>query len=78
MADVYGCFRAVVCSRVSGVVFGASIDDHKRYRDRHGNAQWRWRVIDIPARAIAELGEPSVELVGGFTREECLAFFHSE
>lgn len=71
------CMGAVVWSRISCVVFGAKIEDHKRFRDEHGNAQWRWRVIDMPAALIAEKADPPVELVGGFMREECVALFHS-
>lgn len=71
------CMGAVVWSRVSCVVFGATIDDHKRFRDEHGNARWRWRVIDLPAALIAEKADPPIELVSGFMRDECLALFHS-
>ena len=71
------CIGAVIWSRISQVVFGATMADNKRYRDRHGNAQWRWRVIEVPAQAIAAQGDPVVELVAGFMREECIALFHS-
>ncbi len=71
------CMGAIIWSRISQVVFGATMEDHKHYRDRHGNAQWRWRVIDVPAQAIAVQGDPIVKLVAGFMREECLALFHS-
>jgi len=71
------CMGAVVWSRISCVVFGATIDDHKRFRDEHGNAQWRWRVIDLPAALIAEKADPPIALMGGFMRQECLALFHS-
>jgi tRNA(Arg) A34 adenosine deaminase TadA len=72
------CMGAMVWARVRHVVFGATIEDHKRYRDRYGNERWRWRVLDIPARAIAELADPPIELVAGFMREECLGLFHSD
>lgn len=71
------CMGAVVWSRITGIVFGATIEDHKRYRDEHGNERWRWRVIDVPAAFIASKAEPPVELIGGFMREECLQLFHS-
>lgn len=71
------CMGAVVWARVSSVVFGATLDDHKRFRDEHGNEQWRWRVIDLPAALVAARADPQVELIGGFMREECLALFHS-
>ena len=71
------CMGAVIWSRVSCVVFGATIDDHKRFRDERGNERWRWRVIDVPAAVIAAKGDPRVDLVSGFMREECLALFHS-
>ena len=71
------CMGAVVWSRISCVVFGATINDHKRFRDAHGNARWRWRVIDIPASLVAAKADPPIEQVSGFMREECLALFHS-
>jgi len=71
------CMGAIIWSRISKVFFGASIEDHKRYRDFHGNSQWRWRVINVPAQTIAAQGDPVVELTAGFLREECLALFHS-
>ena len=71
------CMGAVVWSRISCVVFGATLADHKRFRDEHGNAKWRWRVIDLPAALVAAKAQPPVELIGGFMREECLALLHS-
>jgi tRNA(Arg) A34 adenosine deaminase TadA len=71
------CMSAIVWSRVSQVVFGATMEDHKTYRDRFGNDQWRWRVIDVPATTIARQSDSAVKLVPGFMREECIALFHS-
>lgn len=71
------CMGAVVWSRITGVVFGATMEDHKRYRDERGNSKWRWRVIDVPAALIASKAEPRVELIAGFMRQECLQLFHS-
>jgi tRNA(Arg) A34 adenosine deaminase TadA len=71
------CMGGIIWSRISKVFFGATIEDHMHYRDLRGNSQWRWRVINVPAKAIATQGDPVVELVGGFMREECLALFHS-
>ena len=71
------CVGAIVWSRVTRVVFGATMDDHKRFRDEHATERWRWRVIDIPAVVIAAKGEPPVELISGFMREECAALFHA-
>ncbi|WP_454624697.1 nucleoside deaminase [Bradyrhizobium cenepequi] len=71
------CMGAIVWSRVTCVVFGATMDDHKRFRDKHGTERWRWRVIDIPAAVIAAKGEPPVELISGFMRDECAALFHA-
>src|SRR5262245_30023333 len=71
------CMGAVIWSRISRVVFGATMEDHKLYRDRHGTAQWPWRVIDIRAQTMAAQASPVVELVSGFMRRECLELFHS-
>lgn len=68
---------AIIWSRVSCVVFGATMDDHKRFRDEHGTEQWRWCVIEIPAAVIAAKGWPPVALISGFMREECAALFHA-
>jgi tRNA(adenine34) deaminase len=69
------CASAAVWARLSVIVYGATIDDHKRYRDEHGNPRWRWRVIDIPAQTIVAAGDPHIELVGGFMRAEWLALY---
>lgn len=71
------CMSAIIWSKISAVVFGATMEDHKQYRDSNGNAKWKWRVIDVPADHIASRGEPHVELVSGFMRDECLSLFHS-
>ena len=70
------CMGAIIWSRITEVVFGAMISDHKHYRDRHGNEQWRWRVIDVAAQDVAARGDPIVKLTAGFMREECVALFH--
>jgi tRNA(Arg) A34 adenosine deaminase TadA len=71
------CMGAIIWARLSHLVFGATIEDHKRYRDSHSNPQWRWRVIDVPAQTIALKGDPVVEVIAGFLRDECVALFHS-
>src|SRR5215831_3959316 len=60
------CMGAIIWARISQVVFGATMEDHKRFRDLHGNEHWRWRVIEIPAQMIAARGDPAVDLVAGF------------
>jgi tRNA(Arg) A34 adenosine deaminase TadA len=71
------CMGAVIWSRVPCVIFGATIEDHKRFRDEHGNERWRWRVIDLPAQIMAAKADPPVQLVAGFMRDQCLELFHS-
>jgi tRNA(adenine34) deaminase len=71
------CMGAIIWARVSTVVFGASIEDHKSHRDEKGNRTWRWRVVDVPAQLIADRGEPRVRLIQGFMRDDCLSLFHS-
>ena len=71
------CIAAAIWARIPTVVFGVTRDDHREYRDRHGNPDWPWRVVDVPAREIAERGEPRVTLIAGFLRDECLDLFHS-
>ena len=68
---------AIVWARIPTVVYGATMTDHKAYRDSNGSEKWKWRVTDVSAQQIAESGDPQVRLIPGFMRSECTALFHS-
>ena len=47
------------------------------YGQKNGNSEWTWRTINIPAREIIAKGDPKINLVEKFMRNECLKLFHS-
>jgi tRNA(Arg) A34 adenosine deaminase TadA len=69
------CMSAAIWARIGTIVFGATMEDHKRHRDMHGNETWPWRVIDIPAREIAERSASKVKIIDGYMRDACLDQF---
>lgn len=71
------CATAAVWVKLRGVVFGARLNDMVEYSSRHGNDAWAWRTVRISAAEVFEKGDPKVELVGDFLREECKKLFHS-
>lgn len=70
------CMSAAIWARIGTVVFGATMEDHKRHRDRRGNEVWPWRVIDIPAQEVADRSGVEVEIIDGYMRDACLELFH--
>lgn len=71
------CAAAAIFARMQGIVYGATLEDMARYALQGRNAAFSWRTIDIRAKEIAERGDPKLEIVGEFMREECLTLFHS-
>ena len=71
------CTSAAIWARMEGIVYGATMEDMSAYRIRAGNMAFTYRVIDISANEIAERGDPKLEIVGEFMREECLKLFYS-
>lgn len=72
------CAAAVVWAKMSGVVSGARMEDMTEYRIKNGTSSWQWRTIHIPAREVLKKGEPHIEIVEAFMRDECKELFHSE
>lgn len=62
------CAGAAIWARMQGIVFGATIADMNEQRAKDGSR----KAIDIPASEIAAHGDPKVEVVGPFMRDECL------
>ena len=67
------CASAAIWARMQGIVFGATLQDAL---DRQNlNSKFTWRQIDIPCKYILSKGDPKLELVGEFMREECNQLF---
>ena len=71
------CSTAAVWARLQCVVVGARMDDMAEYRENNGNGNWSWRTVQIPAREVFAKGDPHVDIVEDFMREECKTLFHS-
>lgn len=71
------CAAATVFARMQGIVYGATLEDMACYALQAKNTAFSWRTIDIHAKDIAERGDPPLEIIGEFMREECIKLFHS-
>ena len=71
------CATAAVWARLEGLVFGARIEDMDNFRVKNGNNEWTWRTVGISVSEIFAKGEPKVELVEDFMRDDCRQLFHS-
>lgn len=69
------CTSAAIWARMRGIIFGAMKDDALEIFHQQGNSKFTWRQIDIPAEYIVAKGNPKLELIGGFQREECLKLY---
>lgn len=65
------CTGAGVWSRLKGIVYATTIADMNAHRIKMGTR----KAIDISAKEICERGDPVVEVIGPFMREECLSLF---
>lgn len=72
------CAAAAVWAKMQGIVSGAKMEDMREYHLKNGNEEWKWRVIRIPAREVLTKGDPQLEIIEDFMRDECRALFHSE
>ena len=72
------CASAAILAKMKGIVFGASMEDMKKYATENGNDNFTWRIIDISCSDVLQKGDPKLELVEGFMKEECKALFHSD
>lgn len=72
------CVTAAIYAKLEGIIYGAEMEDMKNYAINNGNDKWVWRVVDVKSREIAEKGNPKIEIIGPFMREECLKLFHSK
>ncbi len=72
------CTTASVYAKLDGIVYGANMEDMRDYATTHPRGNFVWRTLDIKANDIAEKGNPKIEIVGPFMRDECLKLFHSK
>jgi tRNA(adenine34) deaminase len=69
------CATASVWARLDCVVVGARMSDMDEHRSGNTEKNYSWRTVAIPAREIFEKGDPKVEVVEDFMRDECKALF---
>ena len=65
------CASAAVWAKMKGIVFGARKADFKG----RSKGNFAWRTIDIPCSKVLEKGEPKLELVEAFMKDECIKLF---
>lgn len=69
------CMSACIWAKVDTVVYGITRDDmiaRMKQLQAEGGNKFSWRQIAIPAKYLAEHGEPKVHLVPGYMREQAL------
>lgn len=62
------CASAAILAKMDGIVFGVPMEDIKVKQIE----KFSWRQINIPCRDVLKHGEPRLQLIGGFLRDECL------
>lgn len=69
------CMSACIWAKVDTVAYGITRNDmiaRMEQLQAEGGSKFSWRQIAIPAEYIVEHGEPKVNLVPGFMREQAL------
>ncbi len=69
------CTSAAIWAKMEGIVFGATKEDAQEQANKITDGKFTWRQIDISSKNIIEKGNPKVELVEKFMREECNHLF---
>ncbi len=69
------CASAAVWAKMKGIVFGATIEDAYENAKTKAKGKFSWRQINIKCKEVLEKGEPKLELVEGFLREDCKKLF---
>lgn len=60
------CFGACHWARISKIVYGSSIEDSKEFG---------FNELIVSNRIMKSMGQTSMEVIGGFARNECLRLF---
>jgi len=63
------CATASVWAHMKGIVFGLTVEDMNDYRRKNNQRL----VTEISVHTVAAQGDPKLEIVGPFMREECLS-----
>ena len=71
------CCGIAYFSRISGIVYGSTREDMKRYRLKNGNNEWSWLPSPISCKEVFRETDKKVFIIGEFMREECKKLFHS-
>lgn len=71
------CASVIVWARLKGVIYGASQQDMKNYRENFSNSKYLWRTIDIPCKVVFAKATEKINVVGDFLRGECMKLFHN-
>jgi tRNA(Arg) A34 adenosine deaminase TadA len=72
------CMSAIIWAKMPAVVHAITRDDMIAEMERlkkKSDGNFSWRQIAVPASYIVQHGEPHVELIPGFMREEGLKLF---
>lgn len=72
------CASVIVWARLKGIVYGASYQDMKKYREKNANDNYLWRTINISCQEVFTKSTEKIELVRDFMRKECVELFHNE
>jgi len=72
------CASLIVWARLKGVVYGANINDMRKYRETNSNRHYLWRTIDIPSRKIFAKSTEKIETIKDFMRKKCVELFHNK
>jgi len=65
------CTSAAIWAKMEGIVFGAFERDAKKNQGEN----FSWRQIDISCKDVIAKGDPKLNLIEGFMREDCLKLF---
>jgi tRNA(Arg) A34 adenosine deaminase TadA len=71
------CAAAAFWAKLAGIVSGAKMEDMADYSAKNGNEEYKWRTIRISAKEILAKGDPKIEIIEEFMRDECKNLFHS-
>lgn len=70
------CTSAAIWAKMEGIVFGATKEDAQKFAKNIRSEKITWRQIDISSKDIIEKGDPKLNLVESFMREECCELFN--
>ena len=69
------CASAAIWAKMEGIVFGATKEDAQKFAKNLRSKKLTWRQINISSKDIIQKGDPKLNLVESFMREECCQLF---